>query len=47
LVGGSSWRSRPDQPRNDERPLDQGIAHVVVTTRDGRTIPIVQLAARE
>lgn len=27
---------RPDQPRNDERPLDQGIAYVVVTMRDGR-----------
>jgi ketosteroid isomerase-like protein len=31
---------RPDQPRNDERPLDQGIAYVVVTMRDGRVIEL-------
>jgi ketosteroid isomerase-like protein len=29
---------RPDQPRDDGRPLDQGIAYVVVTMRDGLVI---------
>ncbi len=29
---------RPNQPRNDERPLDNGIAYVVVTMRDGLVI---------
>ncbi len=30
----------PDQPRNDGRPLDQGIAYVVVTMRDGLVIEL-------
>ncbi len=31
---------RPAQPREDGRPLDQGIAYVVVTMRDGRVIEL-------
>ncbi len=31
---------RPDQPRNDDRPLDQGIAYVVVTMRDGLVVEL-------
>jgi ketosteroid isomerase-like protein len=31
---------RPDRPRDDGRPLDQGIAYVVVTMRDGRVIEL-------
>jgi hypothetical protein len=31
---------RPDQPREDRRPLDQGIAYVVVTMRDGLVIEL-------
>ena len=31
---------RPDQPRDDGRPLDQGIAYVVVTMRDGRVVEL-------
>ena len=31
---------RPDLPRDDGRPLDQGIAYVVVTMRDGRAIEL-------
>jgi hypothetical protein len=31
---------RPDQPRDDGRPLDQGIAYVVVAPRDGRVIEL-------
>jgi ketosteroid isomerase-like protein len=31
---------RPDQPRDDGRPLDHGIAYVVVTMRDGRIIEL-------
>ncbi len=29
---------RPDQPRNDDRPLDDGIAYVVVTMGDGAAL---------
>jgi ketosteroid isomerase-like protein len=31
---------RPDQPRDDERPLDQGVAYVVVTVRNGLVIEL-------
>jgi ketosteroid isomerase-like protein len=31
---------RPDHPRDDGRPLDQGIAYVVVTIRDERVIEL-------
>ncbi len=31
---------RPDQPRDDDRPLDQGIAYVVVTIRDGKIVEL-------
>jgi ketosteroid isomerase-like protein len=31
---------RPDRPRDDGRPLDQGIAYVVVTIRDERVIEL-------
>ncbi len=31
---------RPDQPRNDDRPLDHGIAYVVVSMCDGRVIEL-------
>jgi hypothetical protein len=37
---------RPDQPRDDERPLDQGIAYVVVTMRDGLVIELKGCADR-
>jgi len=37
---------RPDQPRDDGRPLDQGIAYVVVTMRDGRVIELKGCADR-
>lgn len=37
---------RPDQPRNDDRPLDQGIAYVVVTMRDGLVIELKGCADR-
>jgi hypothetical protein len=37
---------RPDQPRNDRRPLDQGIAYVVVTMRDGLVIELKGCADR-
>ncbi len=34
--GGIVVAFRPDQPRDDGRLLDQGIAYVVVTMRDGQ-----------
>ncbi len=37
---------RPDQPRNDGRPLDQGIAYVVVTMHDGRVVELKGCADR-
>jgi ketosteroid isomerase-like protein len=37
---------RPDRPRHDGRPLDQGIAYVVVTMRDGRVIELKGCADR-
>lgn len=37
---------RPDQPRNDGRPLDQGIAYVVVMMRDGRVVELKGCADR-
>jgi ketosteroid isomerase-like protein len=37
---------RPDQPRNDERPLDNGIAYVVVTMRDGLVVELKGCADR-
>ncbi len=37
---------RPDQPRNDDRPLDHGIAYVVVTMRDGLVIEMKGCADR-
>ncbi len=37
---------RPDQPRNDGRPLDQGIAYVVVTMRDRLVIELKGCADR-
>lgn len=37
---------RPDQPRDDGRPLDQGIAYVVVTMCDGRVIELKGCADR-
>jgi hypothetical protein len=37
---------RPDQPRNDDRPLDHGIACVVVTMRDGLVIELKGCADR-
>ena len=37
---------RPDQPREDGRPLDQGIAYVVVTMHDGRVIELRGCADR-
>ncbi len=37
---------RPDQPRNDERPLEDGIAYVVVTMRDGLVIEMRGCADR-
>lgn len=37
---------RPDQPRNDDRPLDHGIAYVVVTMRDGLVIELKGCADR-
>jgi ketosteroid isomerase-like protein len=37
---------RPDQPRYDGRPLDQGIAYIVVTMRDGRVIELKGCANR-
>lgn len=37
---------RPGQPGNDERPLDQGIAYVVVTMRDGLVIEFKGCADR-
>jgi ketosteroid isomerase-like protein len=37
---------RPDQPRSDGRPLDQGIAYVVVTMRDGLVIELKGCADR-
>ena len=37
---------RPDQPRDDGRPLDQGIAYVVVTMRGGRVIELKGCADR-
>jgi ketosteroid isomerase-like protein len=37
---------RPDRPRDDGRPLDQGIAYVVVTMRDGRVIELKGCADR-
>lgn len=36
----------PDQPREDGRPLDQGIAYVVVTMRDGLVIELKGCADR-
>lgn len=37
---------QPDQPRDDGRPLDQGIAYVVVTMREGRVIELKGCADR-
>jgi ketosteroid isomerase-like protein len=37
---------RPDQPRDDGRPLDQGIAYVVVTMRDGLVVEMKGCADR-
>ena len=37
---------RPDQPRDNGRPLDQGIAYVVVTMRDGRVVELKGCADR-
>jgi hypothetical protein len=37
---------RPDHPRDDGRPLDQGIAYVVVTIRDERVIELKGCADR-
>lgn len=37
---------RPDRPRNDGRPLDQGIAYVVVTMRDERVVELKGCADR-
>lgn len=37
---------RPDQPRRDGRPLDQGIAYAVVTMRDGLVIELKGCADR-
>lgn len=37
---------RPDQPRNDGRPLDDGIAYVVVTMRDGLVVEMKGCADR-
>ncbi len=37
---------RPDQPRDDERPLDNGIAYVVVMMRDGLVIELKGCADR-
>lgn len=37
---------RPDQSRNDDRPLDQGIAYVIVTMRDGLVIELKGCADR-
>jgi ketosteroid isomerase-like protein len=37
---------RPHQPRDDGRPLDQGIAYIVVTMRDGRLIELKGCADR-
>lgn len=37
---------RPDQPRSDGRPLDRGVAYVVVTMRDGRVIELKGCADR-
>ncbi len=37
---------RPDHPRDDGRPLDQGIAYVVVTMRDGLVIELKGRADR-
>ncbi len=37
---------RPDQPRDDGRPLDQGIAYVVLTMRDGLVIELKGCADR-
>lgn len=37
---------RPDQPRSDGRPLDQGIAYVVVAMRDGLVIELKGCADR-
>jgi hypothetical protein len=37
---------RPDQPRNDEPPLDKGIAYVVVTMRDGLVVELKGCADR-
>ncbi len=41
-----SVRRRSDQPRNDKRPLDQGIAYVVGTMRNGRMIELKGCANR-
>jgi ketosteroid isomerase-like protein len=37
---------RPDQPRVDGRPLDQGVAYVVVTMRDGLVVELKGCADR-
>jgi ketosteroid isomerase-like protein len=37
---------RPDRPREDGRPLDQGIAYVVVTMHDGLVIELKGCADR-
>lgn len=37
---------RPDQPSNDQRPLDNGIAYVAVTMRGGRVVEMKGCADR-
>jgi ketosteroid isomerase-like protein len=37
---------RPDQPRDDERPLEDGIAYVVVAMRDGLVVEMKGCADR-
>jgi ketosteroid isomerase-like protein len=37
---------RPDRPRDDGRPLDRGIAYVVVTMRDGHVTELKGCADR-
>ncbi len=37
---------RPDHPRDDGRPLDQGVAYVVVTMHNGRVIELKGCADR-
>ena len=37
---------RPEQPFHGERPLDDGIAYVVVTMRDGQIVEMKGCADR-